>query len=52
LAAAPMRHDPKRAELALALLAPGIRELQAALDGLFGRPVQLGFCEEVTAGAV
>src|ERR1700681_2490971 len=42
-------HDPQRPELPLALFAPGVCELQAALDGLFGRPVQLGFCEEVTA---
>src|ERR1700722_19239555 len=45
-------HDPQRPELPLSLLASRICELQAALDGLFGRPVQFGFCQEVTARAV
>src|SRR5579863_9411006 len=44
-------YDPQRAVLPLAPLASGICELQAALDGLFSRPVQFGFCEEVSAGA-
>src|SRR5437764_1306142 len=34
-------HDPDGAVLPLFLLAPGVGELQAALDGLFRRPVQL-----------
>src|SRR5579883_3484800 len=44
--------DPERAELALALLATGVSELEAALDGLFGGAVEFGFCQEITAGAV
>src|SRR5579883_1247916 len=44
--------DPERAELALALLATGVSELEPALDGLFGGAVEFGFCQEITAGAV
>src|SRR5580698_3545638 len=52
LGGGPDAYDPQRAKLPLALLAPAVGELQAALDGFFSRPVELGFCEEVTAGAV
>ena len=45
-------YDPQRSILPLALFASTVGELQAAFDRLFGRPVQFGFCEEVTAGAV
>src|SRR5205823_1657726 len=44
-------HNPKRAILALFLFAAGVCEFEAALDRLFGGTVQLGFCEEITAGA-
>src|SRR5262245_29797713 len=44
--------DPQRAELALALLASRVRELQSALDGFLRRPIQFRFCQEITAGAV
>src|SRR6185437_2933580 len=45
-------HDPERAVLALLLLASAVSELHAALDGFLGGLVELGFCEEVTAGAL
>src|ERR1017187_6529577 len=43
--------DPQRAKLALLLLAPGVGKLQAAFDGLLRCLVELGFGEEVAAGA-
>src|ERR1700733_12431104 len=45
-------HDPQRAVLPLLLLAAAVGELQSALDGFLRRLVELGFCEEVTAGAL
>src|SRR5215470_19178617 len=45
-------HDPQRPVLALFLAASGISELQAALHRLLRRPVQLRFCQVITAGAV
>src|SRR3989442_12948849 len=44
-------HNPKRAILALFLLAAGVCEFEAALDRLFSGAVQFGFCEEITASA-
>src|ERR1035437_4474900 len=37
-------HDPDGAVLPLLLLAAAVGELQAALDRLFGRTVEFGFC--------
>ena len=45
-------HDPERAELALLLFASAVSELHAALDGFLGCLVELGFGEEVAAGAL
>src|SRR5262245_41600515 len=45
-------HDPQRAELALFLAPSGVGKFQAAFYGLFGRAIQLGFCQVVTAGTV
>src|SRR5215472_8914414 len=42
-------HDPDGAKLALLLLAASVGKLQSALDGLFCRTIQLGFCEEIPA---
>jgi hypothetical protein len=44
--------DPKRAILALLLLAAGVGELESALDGFLSGLVELGFGEEVAAGAL
>src|SRR6185312_11991852 len=45
-------HNPQRTELALLEPAPGVRELQPALHRLFGGTVQLGFSQEIAAGAL
>src|SRR6266700_856088 len=45
-------HNPQRAVLALFLFSSRVGELQGAVYGFFRRTVQLGFCQEITAGAV
>src|SRR5689334_11933614 len=44
--------NPQRAELPLLEPAPSVGELQSALHRLFGGAVQLGFSQEITAGAI
>jgi hypothetical protein len=45
-------HDPERAELALFLAAARVSEFESALNGLLGGLVKLGFCKEITFGAL
>src|SRR6266496_742732 len=45
-------HDPQRPVLTLALVATAVGALQPAPNGFFGRAVEFGFCQEITAGAV
>jgi hypothetical protein len=44
--------DPQGAELALLLLAAGVGELEAALDGFLGCLVELGFSKEVSTSSL